>query len=223
MVTMSVRAVVVCAIFAAAWWQPQVSAATLGVDVAGAVSKDTWDCLAKAGRSFAIVRAWHSYGEFDSDSVNTIKSAWSAGMRHVDVYLFPCPSKSAAAQVNGTYHNLDTNKVKFGMMWFDIEINPSDGCHWSSDLSRNCKYMSELIAAAEAVGNPWGIYSSHYEWENVMGLDCTVGKNFQLWDAHYDGKPTGDFVPYAGWTKAAMKQYSGTSKLCDREIDLDAY
>lgn len=109
------------------------------------------------------------------------------------------------------------------MFWFDIEIDPSSGCGWSSDLASNCRYMSELIHAAHATGQPWGIYTSHYEWERVMGLDCHVGAPYQLWDAHYDGAPSGNFVPYAGWERAAIKQYSGTAKLCGVEIDLDAY
>lgn len=144
-------------------------------------------------------------------------------MDDVDVYLFPCAGKTAASQVDAMLDDLHSHGVKFGMVWFDIETNPSTGCAWNANKNDNCLYMKELINAVRARGQAFGIYASHYMWESIMSLECTVGADFQLWDAHYDGRPTGGFVPYAGWTHASIKQYSGSGKLCGKEVDLDAY
>merc|ERR1711933_325373 len=40
----------------------------------------------------------------------------------------------------------------YGMIWFDIEESPSNGCGWGTSYSSNCQYLQELIQAAEAKG-----------------------------------------------------------------------
>merc|ERR1712176_1286314 len=59
--------------------------------------------------------------------------------------------------------------ASYGMIWFDIEVNPSSGCGWGTSYSSNCEYLQELIEAAEKNGKRAGVYSSEYEWETVMG------------------------------------------------------
>jgi hypothetical protein len=54
------------------------------------------------GVEFSIVRAWHSYGAFDTNAVPSIQKARQAGIPNVDVYLFPCRGKPAADQAKGT-------------------------------------------------------------------------------------------------------------------------
>ena len=113
--------------------------------------------------------------------------------------------------------------MTYGQFWFDIETNPSPGCAWSSQLSLNCAYMSRLIAAATRTGRSFGVYASHYEWEHVMDLSCTTAAGVPLWNAAWDGQPTGGFAPFGGWAEQAMKQYNGTGQLCGREVDFDGY
>ena len=64
--------------------------ATEGVDVSAPISKSAFDCLKKAGKTFAIVRVWQSTGHQDPNGVKTIGNAWAAGFSHVDGYIFPC-------------------------------------------------------------------------------------------------------------------------------------
>jgi len=78
------------------------------------VSTDQWKCLKADGIEFAVVRAWHSYGGPDTAAPRTVQSAWDGGLHDVDVYLFPCRSKSASDQVAGTIENM--KGVKFGQM-----------------------------------------------------------------------------------------------------------
>ena len=53
-------------------------------------------------------------------------------MDHVDVYLFPCRSKSASAQVHEMVNYLISYNATYGMIWIDLETNPSPGCGYDA-------------------------------------------------------------------------------------------
>ncbi len=72
-----------------------IVSSTLGVDYADAFSLSDLQCLKSHGVNFANIRAWHSYGAFDTNSIQQIKNARTAGISSVDVYLFPCKGKPA--------------------------------------------------------------------------------------------------------------------------------
>jgi len=116
----------------------------------------------------------------------------------------------------------------YGMIWLDIEYNPSSGCGWGTDYTNNCNYVQQLASAVVAKGKSPGIYSSQYEWETVMGSvgACTQLKSYPLWYAHYDNNPSfSDYSAYkfGGWTSPAMKQYNGDTTWCSTSVDLDWY
>ena len=73
--------------------------ATKGVDYSTAQSLATHQCWKNNGISFAIPRAWSSYGAFDTNAINNVRNARSAGIPYVDIYMFPCAGKSAVNQV----------------------------------------------------------------------------------------------------------------------------
>jgi len=77
----------------------QSSNCVFGVDLAGTFSTSTFTCLKNAGNSFAIVRAFHSYGAIDTTATASLTNAKSAGLT-TDIYMFPCRGKSATAQVD---------------------------------------------------------------------------------------------------------------------------
>ena len=180
------------------------------MDVAGEFSTSTLECVkendltfvrtsgthwvllaALAGFGFAqiSVRSWHSYGGFDSAGPITIRNAHAAGFKYVDTYLFPCPAKSASAQVQGTLSGLSQGGAHFGTLWLDIETNPSPGCAWSGDHSANCEFIKDLIRAGHAAGRVVGVYSSVYARRPTAGAACNVGGEFPdvaVWYAHYD-------------------------------------
>ena len=141
-------------------------------------------------------------------------------------YLFPCRAKSAAAQVNGTLDGLAAGGAKFGTLWFDIETNPSPGCGWGSDYSANCQYMVDLTIAALNRGQRLGFYSSHYEWEAVVGSDCGLVRSRPLWFAEYDNNPslsTFNDLPFGDFESVQMKQFTDAYNACGRAWDRDAY
>ncbi len=61
-------------------------------------------------------------------------------------------------------------------------------------------------------------------WTSIYGgLDkCTKFGSIPLWYAHYDHTPSfADWTPFAGWTKPHIKQYAGTTSLCNSNVDLN--
>ena len=115
----------------------------------------------------------------------------------------------------------------YGMIWLDIETNPSTGCSWSSfSAASNCQYVNELVTAIKGHGKVPGIYSSYYMWEGIMGApgNCGGHNGLPLWYAHYDNVANfNDFTPFGGWTKPNIKQYLGTNTLCGAGVDYSWY
>jgi hypothetical protein len=69
--------------------------ATYGVDLSTYASTSVYSCMVSSGYSFAIPRAWCSYGGMDGNAVANVNNARAAGVPYVDVYMFPCRGKSA--------------------------------------------------------------------------------------------------------------------------------
>ena len=198
--------------------------ATKGVDVSQPFSTSTYQCMKNNGVSFSIIRGYCSYGGVDSHAVAGLQAARAAGLI-TDVYIFPCRGKSATAQVNEMFGAISSSL--FGMVWIDVEANPSSGCSWNGhDPNSNCAFLTETINAIKAHGKVPGIYSSMYMWQTIFGSrnGCPSAASQQLWYAHYDNNPSfGDFASFGGWTKPSIKQYVGDTTLCGAGIDYDYY
>lgn len=212
---LNMRATILAALAAGA-------AAAYGVDISSPLDLGTAQCMVQNGVSFAIVRGWCSFGGFDSNVAGSVANLWSAGAAHVDTYMFPCAGQDPASQVNSFVSQLSSNGVQYGMIWLDIETNPSDGCGWS-DATDNCNFFSGLANALNSAGVNWGTYSSPYEWSNIMG-GCTAGSSNPLWYADWDGEQNFDNYPgFGGWNTPAMKQFTGDTSLCGFDVDQDWY
>ena len=188
------------------------SLSTLGLDVSNSFdSTKQWTCLQSStvNRTWGIVRAYHSYGGFDKNSIATLNAAHASGLTNMDVYLFPCSTKKADAQAQDMVKQLGT--TPWNSVWIDIETNPSTGCGWSNNTKNNCQFLEEMINYLTGTGTAVGVYSSHYEWSAVMGDSCTVAQHLPLWYARYSyGASCNDYstLPFGGWTKPFAKQYS---------------
>jgi hypothetical protein len=198
-----------------------VALATDGGDISEYYSSGTFACCKNNGWDFVIVRSYCSYGGVDPNAPATLEQAAAGGIPYHDVYHFPCIGVAASTQVADDYASV---AGKFGMMWFDIETNPSPNCGWS-DQTTNCNFMGALIDAGRSHGIHMGIYASAYMWESIMG-GCTVGADngVVLWYAHYDyTRSFGDFSPFGGWTKPNIKQYNDAVGICGINADADWY
>ena len=104
----------------------------LGVDLSTLTSTDSFKCLLK-NYTFLNVRAWRSYGAFDSNSVQTLINAKGAGykLENLGVYMFPCYSteKTAAGQMKEMVDQL--SKSEYSTIWIDMETNLNPNCAWT--------------------------------------------------------------------------------------------
>lgn len=171
-----------------------------GVDMAGAFSTSTFQCIKNAGYSFATLRAYRSMGSFDTTVVQSLTNARSAGLT-TDIYMFPCRGKNASAQVDEMMSKVSASL--YGMVWIDVETNPSSGCSWSGhDSNSNCQFVTEIVNRVKSQGKNVGIYSNANMWLSIFGSKtaCTGVGSQQLWYAHYDNSPSfSDFSPFGGW------------------------
>jgi len=190
-----------------------------GVDVSSWLGQSTWSCVKDKGYSFAIVREFMETCQVDPNGVHTVANAWAAGIAHVDVYLFPSYGcgVSAAGQVDAVIDTM--GGIPFGQIWLDIE----DGGQGSA--ANNYNWMMQALQHGEARLGPgkMGIYSSRYEWSQVMpGYNGPT--QYPLWYANYDGVPSfANFPAFAGWSRPAMKQFAGDASLCGADVDLNWY
>jgi hypothetical protein len=199
------------------------SLCTLGVDVSQLFSTSTYQCMKNNGYSFAIIRGYCSYGGVDGNIVNNLNNARAAGLI-TDIYMFPCRGKSASAQVDQMMAAIPANL--YGMIWIDVETNPSSGCGWGADHAGNCNFLTETINRIKSHGKVPAIYASRYMWQTIMGSfsACPSVASQKLWYAHYDGSPSfSDFVAFGGWTKPAIKQFQGDTTLCGAGVDKNFY
>jgi hypothetical protein len=72
---------------------------TIGIDTQYLMSEATFKCLISEGVEFAIIRGWRSYGVLEEVAKQNIFNARRAGLKHIDIYMFPCTSQSAKYQV----------------------------------------------------------------------------------------------------------------------------
>ena len=98
----------------------------------------------------------------------------------------------------------------YGMVWVDVESNPSSGCGWGTAFTKNCQFLTDLVKGLKAKGLEVGIYSSYYQWEDIFGSsqNCKEISTLapKIWYSHYDNKPDfSDFKSFGGWRKPTMK------------------
>lgn len=112
---------------------------TLGVDVSQLFSTSTYQCIKSNGYTFVIIRGYCSFGGLDNNVNSNLANARAAGLI-TDIYMFPCRGKSGTAQVDQMMAAIPANT--YGMVWVDVETNPSSGCGWTSDYNGNCAFLT---------------------------------------------------------------------------------
>jgi len=210
---------------------PRVDA-VLGIDISiwtcnNGVSAATWQCLKNnlGANAFAIIQTFNGGLGLTNNIANCVQGAWNAGFAHVDVYAFLCnrcsgnvPSSSAVQRIHDF---LRQKGVKYGMLWFDVE--QCNGC-WDNPANART-FLLEATNHARNLGINYGMYSSMYSWQSTVGTAADWSSR-PLWYAHYDNNPSfsdSAFYRFGGWTKPAMKQYIGDTKLCGIDVDLSWY
>ncbi len=136
------------------------------------ISGDVAQCIGNAGYDKAVVRAWRSGGEPDTNAPASLLAFQDAGVE-TDVYFFPCVGgMDITAQLKGMVNNLGS--TMWNRTWFDIEENPKPSCDWSStNFTANCEWLTELVTIAQSTPpfneHPVGVYSSIRIWNLFFG------------------------------------------------------
>jgi len=212
------RGIVVCA-FAVLLFV-LATEARLGIDVSSLWSQSSWDCIRKKDFEFAIVRCYRSLNIVDDACAESVRRAWAAGFKHVDLYMFPCPKcKDPAGQVKRLEEHIRAKNITYERLWIDIEGADK---YWHHSKDENRKVLSELChAATENFGTRFaGLYVSHHSWKDILGLDYKEWGNLSVWYAYWDHQPgMGHWQPYGSFTKPYMHQYYGSRTMCDMHID----
>jgi len=197
--------------------------ARLGVDVSHLWKQESWDCINGKGYEFAIVRCFRSSDSVDPNCAESVKRAWAAGMKHVDLYMYPAPNRSdVAEQVRRLDKHIRDNNITYGQIWIDIEGADK---YWSVDKKENRKTFNVLCTTAvDVFGTRFaGVYVSKQSWEDILGSDYKEWGNLKLWYPDWDHKPgKGNWKPYGGFSGPFMHQYWGDQKeLCKMNVDLN--
>jgi hypothetical protein len=227
-----------------------VSAYT-GVDLSVATNLTDWQCLVKDHSvTYTIIRAYRNVGLVDSNSPNSLKTALSAGVKDLSIYMFPCmPTSpysishqvscpSAEQQVLDTVNLMKENNIRIkrslsdendetdgsvvvNRIWLDIE-DESPSLYYDADVTKNQAFIASIVAEIEKLKIPVGIYTTKTYWTNIMGNILGYGK-YPLWYPRYDGVATLDFfAPFADWTEVKIKQTAGDSGFCGiKQVDTD--
>ena len=198
--------------------------AVVGGDVSSLVTKEQFECAkTHHGWEFVIIRSYCSLNATDPHVVQTLANAKAAGIKYRDIYHFPCAMHDAYAQVKADLDHV--GRGNFGQMWFDIEHNPSPGCEWSRDKAANCRFVGDLISAAESLNITAAVYASKGGWAENVGTNCTVASHLPLWYPLWDGaRNFNGWEPYGGWTKPTIHQFNNHfARGCGIDADADYY
>lgn len=200
--------------------------AATGVDLSTLSTQENFQCMIEQyGISFLIMRGYRSYGAVDPNVKINLQRAQDAGIYFTDVYLFPCRSKSPVDQANELIDHLaDTF---YGYIYVDVETNNSPGCGWGDySFDSNCQFIEDLVNQIVKRGKSPGIYASGYMWKQILGsvTACQKFSQYPIWYPHYDKVASfSDFTEFGGWTKPNMKQYQGTTTICNTGVDFNWY
>ena len=90
-----------------------VATARYGVDLSVATDESTWKCLmSEHNTTYAFLRVYRSVGQLDANAIDSIKSAWSAGLLNLHAYIFPCVSTSPYSIENGITCDSPADQIK---------------------------------------------------------------------------------------------------------------
>jgi len=157
------------------------SSGTYGIDISVALTSSGATCLASSN-SFIIPRGYQSLGKVDPNVCNNLKTAYNAGIKTRDVYLFPCPTcGNPSGQVTTLVNYLNSNCKSYwsGRIWLDIEGSQ----YWLGSSSSNQAFYKSLKDSCSSNAR-CGIYSSYYQWEDIFGSTSFVyGNDLPLWYA----------------------------------------
>eukprot|EP00356_Strombidium_inclinatum_P009401 CAMPEP_0170501606 /NCGR_PEP_ID=MMETSP0208-20121228/38855_1 /TAXON_ID=197538 /ORGANISM="Strombidium inclinatum, Strain S3" /LENGTH=172 /DNA_ID=CAMNT_0010780253 /DNA_START=147 /DNA_END=665 /DNA_ORIENTATION=- len=160
---------------------------------------------------FYIARIYRSNGKVDPVGIQNYQTAVEAGINTVHAYIFPDPKKGDPQQQIWDAMNAleEAGMEPNTYIWLDIE-----DFNWPDSQADNREFIAAMVDCASGMppSIKMGIYSSYYNWEDIVGLDWTypADHGMLLWYAHYDNSPEfADYKHFGGWVSPTIKQFAG--------------
>lgn len=173
----------------------------------GEVSAATVACWKAAGIEHVIVRAsleTVAMGELAQRQARVIVDGGLGLSAYVWAYWGWNPEATARAALR-LFADLPVQR-----WWVDAE---ESGQGYTPDQ------LEAWLERILAVLPDQGIYTGAWWWNYFIGESPLA--RYPLWDANYDGLPQSGFVPYGGWTKEAVSQFSSSYELCGYTLDIN--
>ncbi|KZP08576.1 glycoside hydrolase family 25 protein [Athelia psychrophila] len=165
-------------------------------------------------------------GQVDPNFVGSYNNARAAGYTNIDAYWFPCSGsgnscKSYATQIADLGATFSAHSMDIGRIWIDMEADSTCN-NWNYGAAGNLAQAKSMVAAAQASGYSFGIYSSPGEWSTLFGsYSPVVDASAPLWFATYDDVQSLTLsTPFGGWTSAFGKQYTDVSASGDFDLNI---
>ncbi|KAL6733474.1 hypothetical protein Aduo_004119 [Ancylostoma duodenale] len=197
-----------------------------GVDLSAPVPQTTFQCIRRSSYNYAFLRIYSpaGQGQLDPNGCNNIRNAFAAGLI-TDSYMTPVPksSKTGAQQFDEMYGGLRNCAISMSSFWVQV----TSQVNWHSSTSKNVDFLNSLISRAWDYGIKVGVYTSAYEWNQIMGGAAT--NNIQLWYwNNYGAGATNespanfnDFQSFGSWTTPSAKQFGQAESVCGVTVNRD--
>ena len=180
----------------------------------GPLTAEEAACMKESGIRKIIVGSGHpGPGNSGEWSRQQAASALAHGLE-ADAYVYLYLASAPAAKILVAFGAL--RGLPIGRWWLNVEDVDSP---WYTPDERERIVLGCLDVVEDSMKRA-GIATARWWWIPNMG-DSTRFSHLPLWNAHYDGDPDTDGLPYGGWTDSLIEQYQGTTVVCGQSVDLN--
>lgn len=143
----------------------------------------------------------------------------------VEAYVYLYLRDNPSGRVQWVLNQIGMLNNNVNRVWLDVEDTDDS----SISLEARQYALWESVETVRRSGRTAGIYTAAWYWQQYFP-GVTWLSYLPLWVAQYDGvKDLNVFNPFGGWSRAAMKQYVGTSGIwlpsqpMINQVDLNVY
>ncbi|VDM80782.1 unnamed protein product [Strongylus vulgaris] len=137
----------------------------------------------------------------------------------------PRSNKTGSHQFRELFEGLRDSNVTVRAVWLQV----TSPVNWESNVDDNIYFLNDVISMAKYYGVRIGLYTNAYDWNQITKAAKVEGSMLWYWKVNGRGSKGetsanfNDFVPFAKFTKATMKQYGQTVELCGVTLNKDVY
>lgn len=175
---------------------------------AGALA--SWQLLHDVG--LVIVQAVDPPPGYPPGETREQLAACAAAGLATDAYLYLWTNSNVEADMRAKLALLSGLEQHIGRLWLDAE--DTSAASPAARISAIRQAFAVLDGWSSAHGKPTpGLYTGRWWWMAYVN-NTPEFANRALWTSQYDTIDDASvFMPYGGWERCAVKQYSGTSQL----------